>query len=152
MGMSREHEEDRGVPIQTTATGDNRREVSSPSSEGGLESLRPREASAVRRVRGLSRLLDEAFRIPGTDYRIGLDPILGILPGAGDAAAAAVSLYPVLEAYRFGASKRTLAKMLTLVGIDIVIGSVPLIGPGFDAVWKANKWNLKTLERHILEG
>lgn len=148
--MSGEHEEDVRVPIETKEAEDNPGEVSSPSMTRDLEGLTPKEASAVRRVRGLSQLLDEAFRIPGTNYRVGLDPVLGIVPGAGDALAALASLYPILEAYRFGATKLTLAKMLILVGIDMVIGSVPLLGPGFDALWKANKWNLRTLEREIL--
>ncbi len=144
--MAEEHDDDVGIPIETKDGEDAPSERSSPDDLAGLT---PREVSAVKRVRGLSQLLDEAFRIPGTNYRIGLDPILGIVPGAGDALAALVSLYPILEAYRFGASKLTLAKMLTLVGIDAVIGSVPFIGPAFDAVWKANTWNLRTLEREI---
>lgn len=99
----------------------------------------------------ISQLLDEAVRIPGTSFRIGLDPVVGILPVAGDAVATAISLYPVAEAYRFGASKSTLTKMLTLVAVDSIIGSIPVVGPVFDAFWKANKWNLRTLERLITQ-
>lgn len=111
--------------------------------------LSTREEAALRRVQAVSRLLDEAIRVPGTNFRIGVDPILGILPGAGDAIAAAVSLYPVAEAYRLGAPTPMLAKMLALVVIDASIGSVPLLGPLFDAVWKANTWNRRALERYI---
>lgn len=103
----------------------------------------------VARLRRLSRALDSAVTIPGTNVRIGLDPILGLLPVAGDAVSAALSLYPVAEAYRFGASRRTLAKMLGLVGIDAAIGSIPVIGDVFDAFWKANEWNARTLERLV---
>lgn len=111
--------------------------------------LSARETAALGRVRSLSRLLDSAIRLPGTNYRIGLDPILGVLPVAGDAVAAALSLYPVVEAYRLGAPKRTLVKMLGVVGVDAVIGSVPLVGGVFDALWKANEWNRRALERHV---
>lgn len=107
------------------------------------------EQAALERVRLVARLLDEAVRVPGTDYRVGLDPILGILPGAGDAVAAALSLYPVVEAARLGASKGTLAKMLFLVAADFTVGSVPVLGTIFDAVWKANEWNADTVEKLV---
>lgn len=105
------------------------------------------ETAALRRAQKLSTLLDDAVRVPGTDFRIGLDPILGVLPVAGDGVSALLSLYPVAEAVRFGASRRTLGKMLALVGVDAVVGSVPILGGVFDAVWKANEWNVRTLER-----
>ncbi|AQL42138.1 hypothetical protein BV210_05165 [Halorientalis sp. IM1011] len=105
--------------------------------------------AALRRARGMADLLDEAFRVPGTDFRIGLDPIIGVLPVAGDSVAAVLSLYPVLEAYRLDAPRRTLLWMLLLVGVDALIGSVPVLGPLFDAVWKANEWNVRALERHV---
>lgn len=109
------------------------------------------EQAALKRVRAVSRLLDDAIPVPGTDFRVGLDPILGILPVAGDGVAMLVSLYPVVEAYRLGMSRGALAKMLALVAIDAVVGSVPVLGPVFDAFWKANKWNLRTLEDHLEE-
>lgn len=107
------------------------------------------EAAALARVRTVTRLLDEAVRIPGTDFRIGLDPILSLLPVAGDAAAAVVSLYPIVEAYRLGVPGRTLVVMLTLVAVDAVTGSVPVFGSVFDAFWKANAWNYRLIERHL---
>lgn len=109
------------------------------------------EEAALERVRKVSRLLDDAIRVPGTDFHIGIDPILGILPVAGDGVSMLLSLYPVLEAYRLGMSRKAIAKMLSLVAVDAVIGSVPLLGPVFDAFWKANTWNLRTLERHLGE-
>lgn len=102
--------------------------------------------AALERVRLVAHLLDEAVRIPGTDFRVGLDPILGILPGAGDAVAAALSLYPVAEAYRLGAPTETLVKMLALVAADFTVGSVPVLGTIFDAFWKANEWNVRIIE------
>lgn len=115
--------------------------------DGG--SMTAREEAALRRIRSVSRLLDEAVRVPGTDFRVGLDPVLGVVPGAGDAVAAALSLYPLVEAYRFDAPKGTLARMLALVAVDAVVGSIPVVGPVFDAFWKANEWNLRVLQRHV---
>jgi len=114
--------------------------------DGGLP---PRESAALNRVRRVARLQDEAIRVPGTDFRFGLDPVLSLLPVGGDALAAVISLYPVLEAARLGAPKRTLAAMLGLVTVDAVVGSIPVLGSVFDAVWKANEWNRRLLERHL---
>lgn len=107
------------------------------------------EEAALDRVRTVTRLLDEAVRIPGTDFRIGLDPVLSILPVAGDLAGALLSLYPILEAYRLGVPWRTLAAMVLLVAVDAVAGSVPVLGSVFDALWKANEWNYQLMERHL---
>lgn len=109
------------------------------------------EEAALRRVRFLARLLDDAVAVPGTSYRVGLDPILGILPGAGDSVTAALSLYPVVEAVRLGASKEIVAKMLALVAVDLTVGSIPVLGTVFDAFWKANEWNVRTIERLVEE-
>ena len=111
--------------------------------------LPPKESAALERVRRVARLQDEAIRVPGTDFRFGLDPVLGLLPVAGDTLSAVISLYPIVEAARLGAPKRTLAAMLTLVAVDAVIGSIPVVGSVFDAVWKANVWNVRLLERHV---
>lgn len=127
------------------------RSTLSESSARVMAAASPSDEATLRRVRAVSKLLDEAFRIPGTNYRIGIDPILGILPVAGDAIPTALSLYPIVEAYRVDAPTGMLAKMATLVAIDAVVGSIPVIGTLFDAVWKANMWNLRMLERHIEE-
>lgn len=127
------------------------RSTLSESSARVMAAASPSDEATLRRVRAVSKLLDEAFRIPGTNYRIGIDPILGILPVAGDAIPTALSFYPIVEAYRVDAPTSMLAKMATLVAIDAVVGSIPVIGTLFDAVWKANMWNLRMLERHIEE-
>jgi len=109
----------------------------------------PAGEAALERARGVATLLDTAVEIPVVNYRVGLDPILGILPVAGDTVAAALSLYVVFEAVRAGVPLRTVAVMVTLVGIDYVCGSVPVLGTLFDAVWKANVWNVRLFERHV---
>ncbi|MDG5776599.1 DUF4112 domain-containing protein [Haloarculaceae archaeon H-GB2-1] len=104
---------------------------------------------ALERVRTVSTLLDDAVRVPGTNLRFGLDPLLSLLPWVGDVASAAVSLYIVAEAVRMGAPASLLLRMVLLVAVDVVLGSIPLIGPLFDAVWKANSWNVSMLESHV---
>ncbi|NEU58082.1 DUF4112 domain-containing protein [Halorussus sp. MSC15.2] len=103
----------------------------------------------MERVRTVARLLDEAIELPVVNYKIGLDPILGILPVGGDAVSAAISLYIVAEGAQMGASRDTLLKMLFNVGVDAVIGSVPVLGTIVDAVWKANERNVALLEEEF---
>ncbi|WP_458207652.1 DUF4112 domain-containing protein [Haladaptatus sp. NG-SE-30] len=104
---------------------------------------------SMKRVRAVSNLLDEAFRIPSTNYRIGLDPILGLLPVGGDAAAAVISLYVVLEAYLMDVPRHVLARMVMNILVDTLGGVIPILGSVFDAAWKANSRNLELLERHV---
>ena len=106
-------------------------------------------AARTRRVRMLGKLLDNSIPIPGTGWKIGLDPIIGLIPGIGDLVGAALSGYIILEAARANASTLTLARMLMNVGIDTVVGAVPALGDVFDAAWKANTKNVALLERHL---
>jgi hypothetical protein len=103
----------------------------------------------LERARTASRLLDDAFRIPYTNRRVGVDPLLGLLPVAGDAVAALASLYVVFEAYRAGVPGRTLTTMLLLIAVDTAAGSLPVVGTLFDAFWKANRWNVSLFEKHV---
>jgi hypothetical protein len=105
--------------------------------------------SALQRIRTLSFLLDNAIKIPGTRYRIGLDPIVGLLVGGGDVAGVILSAYIVLEAARLGLPRRVLLQMLNNLILDAVGGSIPLLGDLFDASWKANARNLKLIEAEI---
>ena len=106
------------------------------------------------RLAKLEHLFDRAYRLPGTDFRFGLDGIFGLIPVAGDAATAVVSGALVLDAWKSGARKRTLARMVKNVGVDFVIGSVPLIGDIIDFGYKANTKNIKLLrdERNRIRG
>lgn len=103
----------------------------------------------IQRLENLSRLLDVAYRVPGTKIRFGVDALLGLLPGVGDVASAALSSYLIYEAYRLGASKRALAQMVGNVALDTVIGAVPLVGDAADVFWRANVRNMKILRRHL---
>jgi hypothetical protein len=103
----------------------------------------------LKRLRQLARILDKAFVIPGTNVGIGLDPILGLLPGGGDFLGILLSAYIVLEAARLGASKSTLSRMVSNIVIDSIIGTVPVVGDLFDFAWTANTKNITLLEEHL---
>ena len=105
--------------------------------------------TSARNVRVLARLLDNAIPIPGTSWKIGLDPIVGLIPGIGDLISAVLSGYIILEAARAQVPTLTLAKMLGNVGVDTLFGSIPALGDVFDATWKSNTRNVALLERHL---
>jgi hypothetical protein len=109
----------------------------------------PQDEASLKRVRLLSRLLDEQFRIPGTTYRVGLDGLLGMIPGIGDAAGALLSAYILYEAMRLGAPKTVLLRMVANIGIDTMVGAVPVAGDIFDIAWKANKKNAALLHAYL---
>jgi Domain of unknown function (DUF4112) len=111
--------------------------------------VRTRSPRQVENLRTLTRLLDHAFRIPGTNYRFGLDAILGLVPGLGDALGGALSAFVIYHAARMGASKATLTRMIGNVIVDTVVGGIPLLGDLFDFGWKANTRNLALLEQHL---
>src|SRR6266576_1997170 len=94
--------------------------------------------------------LDAGFRIPGTNIRFGLDPILGLIPGAGDAAGAVLAGWIFVEAILLGASRATLIRIAGNVALDAGLGAVPILGDIFDFAWKANLRNVALLERHLI--
>jgi hypothetical protein len=107
------------------------------------------QARTVRRLRRFSYLLDSAIRIPGTPYRIGIDPLLDIIPIGGDFIGTALSIYIVIEAARMGASRPVVVQMVSNILFDTVIGTVPVLGTVADAVWKANGKNIELLETEL---
>ncbi|OYR38981.1 hypothetical protein DJ82_11125 [Halorubrum sp. Ib24] len=105
------------------------------------------DEAALKRMETVAYILDESVRVPGIGFRIGIDPVLGALPVAGDLVSAAFSLYIVAESAYLGVSFTTLVEMLTNISIDVVGGSIPYVGTVVDALWKANKRNVAlTLE------
>ncbi len=109
----------------------------------------PVQQDRAASIRALARLLDSAVAIPGTKLRFGLDAVIGLVPGVGDLAGAALSGYIVLAAARLGAPRSVLLRMLLNVAIDTVVGSVPLIGDLFDVGWRSNTRNTALLDRHL---
>ncbi len=103
----------------------------------------------LARIDALARLLDTAFIIPGTGVRFGLDALIGLVPGIGDAITTAVALYIVNEARALGASRLLIARMLVNVALDGVVGAVPLVGDMFDVAFRANRRNIALLREHL---
>ncbi|MCE9562487.1 MAG: DUF4112 domain-containing protein [Planctomycetes bacterium] len=102
-------------------------------------------------VRMLAKWLDEAFTIPGTNRKIGLDPILGLIPGIGDLGSAAIGGYILLVASKMGVPAVVLWRMLLNLSIDTVVGMVPFVGDAFDVAFKANSMNAKLLTQALAE-
>lgn len=109
----------------------------------------PDRIDHAARVRGLARVLDSAVGIPGTRIRFGLDSLIGLVPGVGDLAGAALSGYIVLSAARAGVPAVVLSRMLLNLGVDTIVGSVPLLGDAFDVGFRANTRNAALMERHL---
>ena len=105
----------------------------------------------LRRVQLVATVLDDAVRIPGTSFRVGIDPLVGLVPGLGDLLGGVASLYIILEAGRAGAPASVLLRMAANVGIDTVVGSIPVLGDLFDFGWKSNTRNARLLERHLAQ-
>jgi len=116
--------------------------------DGKSRAAEPRDPR-VERIAVFARVLDDSIRIPGVKRRIGLDPFLGLVPGIGDWAGAALSTGVLVEAARLGASRATLIRMAGNVALEAVAGAVPLFGDLFDAAWKANVRNVRLLERQL---
>ena len=107
------------------------------------------EQQSIARLIRLARLLDSSWTVPGTQWRFGLDAILGLIPGIGDAAGAVLATYIVWQAKELGVSRWTLARMTANVAIDALIGAVPAVGDLFDAAFKANIRNVELLEKDL---
>ena len=101
------------------------------------------------RLRQVARSYDAGIPIPGTRFTIGLDPLIGLVPGLGDLIGAAVAAWVVVEAAQLGASWGVLVRMVVNIAIDTIGGAVPVAGDIFDSLWKANLKNVALLERHL---
>jgi hypothetical protein len=102
-------------------------------------------------LRKLEILLDEAFRVPGTQVRFGLDAIIGLVPGVGDVLAGLASLVIPLAAWIRGVPYVTLVRMAANLAIGVLVGTIPILGDAFDIAWKANRRNYRLLTRHLGE-
>lgn len=108
-------------------------------------------AATLTHLRGLSRALDGAVTIPGLGVRVGLDPLIGLVPVAGDWIGGLLSAYIVVRAAGLGVSVATVLRMLGNLGVDALVGSVPVLGDIFDVGFRANERNLALLEGHMLQ-
>jgi hypothetical protein len=106
----------------------------------------------LRWVERIARLMDSQFQLPGTRFRFGLDPLLGLLPIVGDLSTTVVSGALLLTMFRHGASGAVVVRMALNILIDTVVGAIPLLGNIFDFAYKSNERNVALLRRHYAEG
>jgi uncharacterized protein DUF4112 len=106
-------------------------------------------AARLVRIRRMAWLIDGAFKLPGTRFRFGLNSVIGLLPVGGDAILGVLSAYIIYEAARLGVPRHKLARMAANVGIEVLGGSVPILGDLFDMALKANLRNLTIIEDHM---
>lgn len=111
--------------------------------------MTPEKTDKLEQLHRLADTMDSLFRIPGTSIRVGLDSIVGLIPGIGDALALAPAGYIIANAAQMGVPRRTLMRMAANVGIDALIGSIPLVGDLFDIGWKGNRRNVALLRKHL---
>ena len=116
-----------------------------------LRRLTPGQQQRLALLRRIARLLDSAVAVPGTSYRFGLDPILGLFPGLGDIVSPLFTLGIIWQARDLGIPRVVLLRMIINVAIDTLVGLVPILGDLFDFAWKSNNMNLALLEEHIHE-
>jgi len=119
-------------------------EIEKPSRFGSLRGQR----DPVEIEQGLDNLafyLDDLFRIPGVGWRFGLDAIIGLVPGVGDTLTSLASFYILLAGVRYGVPKITLLRMAVNIGIDYLLGTIPLVGDAFDFFWKSNDMNMRLI-------
>jgi hypothetical protein len=113
-----------------------------------IRQLTTRQVQGLEALRKVALMLDSAFVVPGTSYRFGLDPILGLVPGLGDLVSPLFTIGILWQARELALPRIVQLRMIFNVAIDSLVGAVPLLGDLFDFAWKANKMNLALLERH----
>jgi len=106
-------------------------------------------ASVRRRIEAMEGLLERAFAVPGTNYRFGMDSVVGLVPVVGDVVTAAMGAWLVWEARNLGMSKYQIARMTGNVAFDTAVGFVPLLGDAFDFLFKSNTRNLRIVKRWL---
>jgi len=106
-----------------------------------------RSVEVEQNLERLGWLMDDLFRIPGLGWRVGLDALVGLIPGVGDTATTLASLYILTSAVRYRVPKITLLRMGLNLGIDYAVGALPLVGDLFDAWWKSNQKNIELLRQ-----
>lgn len=112
----------------------------------------PENNSKIKWVEYVSYLMDEKFRLPGTNFRFGLDPLLNLIPIVGDLSGFAVSAVLMVTMAKHGASKKVIVLMAINIILDTTIGAIPVIGQIFDFAYKSNTKNIKLLKEHYQEG
>ena len=117
-----------------------------------LKAAGPTREDSLARLTMLAKLLDSAFLIPGINRRVGLDAVIGLVPGIGDAISTLLASYIIWEARQLGLPRWKIARMMGNVAVDTAIGAVPLVGDAFDLFFKANERNLRIINEHLKRG
>jgi hypothetical protein len=107
---------------------------------------------AVRRMEMVAKLLDSAFVVPGTSQRVGIDAIIGMVPGIGDVVTTVLSSYVIWEARNLGLSRWALGRMLANLAIHASVGTIPVVGDVFDALFRVNQRNMKIVNAELRNG
>jgi hypothetical protein len=107
--------------------------------------------AAERRIGRVTHALDELVAVPGTPVRVGLDPIVGLIPVVGDVVSGIVGAWVIGEAARFGVPRIVLGRMVVNLAVDVAIGAIPLLGDLYDVAFRSNSRNLALFRRHALE-
>ena len=124
--------------------------IEAPGTKSSFRSSDSKRA-ALDRIDMLARVFDTAFAVPGTNFRFGIEAVMRLVPGIGDAAASALSCYLLYEAHRLDVPKSVFARMVANVAIEGAAGAIPLIGDLFDAGFRANRRNVAILREHFRE-
>ncbi|MBF9197201.1 DUF4112 domain-containing protein [Microvirga terrestris] len=114
-----------------------------------IKTAGPSREDAIARITLVANLMDSAFLIPGLNRRVGLDAVLGLVPGIGDALSAAIASYIIWEARQLGLPRWKIARMIGNVAVDTAIGAIPFAGDVFDVVFKSNQRNLRIIHEHL---
>jgi hypothetical protein len=122
--------------------------INRPEQKAGTDAFARR--ASIERLEWVANLMDSAIVIPGTNITVGLDALIGLVPGVGDTATTVISLWMVKEAHALGVPKHILTRMVGNIALDGVVGAVPLLGDAFDVLWRANRRNMKLLREHFI--
>ena len=106
----------------------------------------------LQKIAKIAKLMDSQFKIPGTNFSFGIDPLIGLIPGLGSLVDYVISAYLVIAMVRNGASGRAVSKMILNISIDGIVGAIPVLGNVFDFFFKANRKNLILAVEHFEEG
>jgi hypothetical protein len=114
-----------------------------------LKAAAPSHGDALRRMDLVAKVLDAAFVLPGTNRKVGIDAIIGLVPGVGDVVTTLLSTYIIWEARNLGLSRLALGRMLTNLAIHATIGTIPVIGDIFDALFRVNQRNMRIVHSQL---
>lgn len=109
----------------------------------------PSREAALRRMQAVANILDTAFVVPGTKQRVGIDAIIGLIPGVGDILTTILSSYVIWEARNLGISRVALVRMIANLGIHAAVGSLPIVGDMFDAFFRVNQRNMRIVRSQL---